>query len=370
MSKTLDIDKVLAEKFISKYGFSFDMFLLFRPYDKVKMSDVRKAFGGIITKGNFKIERQCEVDEFVKNSYSVYMRRFARVPRSMLYSHYKSVYGDVVDEAHKAFLTDRPINIEDEVMVEVKGGAVDVDSLSAPGYVSLMKVKIKDDITAIKIIYNSQLHRVFWPDMVNINLYVGTVLTSLYDTEGIYGRSTSLSIKSETLFKVAKGQLKETIAEKGVLQNDLKNYGLDINTVLDICDSEVSALNAPLEMGMIHDVLKTQCKETETLDSLPDLIRNLEGSIIPSVKETGHLPTYAEAFKYAKGFIKDRSIGKLGEIAPKDSAVENEIDTYSASIAQSILAYIRYSTLLNIVPNCEMEYLVLGLIDKNIMPVT
>jgi hypothetical protein len=370
MSKTLDIDKVLAEKFINKYGFAFDMFLLFRPYDKVKMSDIRKAFGGIVASGNFKIERQCDVEEFVKNSYSVYMRRFARVPRSMLYTHYKSVYGSMVDEAHKAFLTDRPINIEDEVMVEVKGGVVDVDSLSAPGYVSIMKVKVKEDITAIKVIYNSQLHRVFWPDMVNINLYVGTVLTSVYDTEGIYGRSTSLSIRSETLFKVAKGQLKETIAEKGVLQNDLRNYGLDINTVLDICDSEVSALNAPLEMATIHDVLTTQCKETETIDSLPDLIRNLENVIIPSVKENGSLPTYAEAFKYSKSFIKDRSKGKLGEISPKDSAVESEIDAYAASLAQSVLAYIRYSTLLNIVPNCEMEYLVLGLIDKSIKPVS
>ncbi len=356
---SVDIDKLLAEKFISKYGFAFDMFLIFRPYEKVLMSDIRRAFGGIISKGGFKIDRVCTVEEFIKNSYSVYMRRFARVPRSMLYTHYKSVYGDVVDKAHKAFLTDRPVNIEDEVMVEIKGGSIDADSLSAPGYVSIIKVKITDEITAIKIVYNSQLHRVFWSDMININLYVGTVLTSLYNTEGIYGRSTSLSIRSETLFKVAKGQLKETLAEKGVLQKDLENYGLSINNILDLCDAEISALNAPLEMTMIHDVMKSQCKETETLDSLPDLVKRIEGHVIPSAVESGQLPSFNETFKFAKGFIKDRSKGKFGEVELKGS-VESELDSYSASLAQSILAYVRYSTLLNVTPNCEMDYLLLG----------
>jgi hypothetical protein len=368
--KAVDIDKLLAEKFISKYGFSFDMFLIFRPYEKVSMSDIRRTFGGIITKGGFKIERQCDIEEFVKNSYSVYMRRFARVPRSMLYSHYRSVYGDIVDKSHKAFLTDRPVDIQDEVMVEVKGGSVDADALSAPGYVSLMKIKINKDITAIKVVYNSTLHKVFWQDMVNINLYVGTVLTSVYNTEGIYGRSTSLSIRSETLFKVAKGQLKETLAEKGVLQKDLEGYGLTINGVLDICDSEVSALNAPLEMTTIHDVIKTQCKETQTLDSLPALINRIESYVIPAAKEAGELPKFAEVFKFAKAFIKDTSKRDLGDISNKDSVKESEADNYAASLAQSILAYVRYSTLLNVVPNCEMDYLVLGFSEDRMIPTT
>lgn len=357
----IDIDKAIADKFISKYGFAFDMFLIFKNWKKIDMNILQRAFAGIIARGGLRIMREVDVEEFVEKSYSVYMRRFARLPRKMLYTHYKNVYGEIANNAHKAFLTDRPHNIDDDLLIEIKGGHVDVDSLSAPGYISIMKTRIAEDITAIKIIYNSQLHKLFWEEMVNINMMVGGVLTSHYETEGLYGRSTSLSIRSETIARVAKGQVKEMVSDRGVLQNDLASYGLDINKVLDICDSEVSALNVPTELRMIYETMEVQCKETQTIDSLPSLIKRIEGHIIPKTQEAGKLPSLAETFNFAKQFIQATSTGKFGTMKMKERGPgEGELEPACAALAQSILAYVRYATLLNVEPNCEMRYLLLG----------
>lgn len=367
--EVIDIDKAIAEKFMTKYGFAYDMFLIFENWKEIPMSTIIKAFNGIIARGGLKVERECDVEEFIEKSYSVYIRRFARMPRRTLYEHYKSVYGDTVKLSHKAFMTDKPNAIDEEVLVEIKGGHIDADSLSAPGYLSILKVRITDQITGIKVIYNSQLHKLFWEDMININMMLGGVLTSIYETEGIYGRSTSLSIRSETLVRIAKGQIKETIQERGVLQNDLKNYGLDINKILDICDSEVSALNVPTELRMIYDTIETQCKETGTSKSLVKLIKRIEDYVIPMVREKGSLPTLAETFTFARGFLLSESREKFANLVsrPDDKEkkmLENELDSLSAGLAQSILAYVRYSTLLTVEPQCEMKYLVLG-IDRS-----
>lgn len=358
----IDIDKAIADKFINKYGFAFDMFLIFKDWTKVDMEIVKRAFGGIVARGGLKIERECDVDEFVEKSFSVYMRRFARMPRSMLYDHYKNVYGDIAANSHKAFLTDKPHAVEaTDVMVEIKGGHIDADALSAPGYVSIMKTRIADGITAIKIIYNSQLHRIFWSEMVNINLMVGGVLTSYYETEGLYGRSTSLSIRSETIARVAKGQVKEMVSDRAVLQNDLQSYNLDINKILDICDAEVSALNVPTELRMIYDTMAQQCKETETTESLPALIKRIETHVIPKTTSAGKLPNLAEVFKFANDFIRNTSKGKFGTVKDKgNQEIEGELESASAALAQSILAYVRYATLINVDSKCEMKYLVLA----------
>jgi hypothetical protein len=366
----IDIDKAIAEKFINKYGFAFDMFLLFKNWKKIEMKDIQKAFAGIIARGGLKVDRECSVDEFVEKSYSVYMRRFARMPRKMLYNHYKNVYGDIVNNAHKAFLTDRPHNIDDDLLVEIKGGHIDADSLSAPGYVALMKTRIADNITAIKVIYNSQLHRIFWSEMVNINMMVGGVLTSIYETEGLYGRSTSLSVRSETIARVAKGQVKETLQERSALQNDLVNYGLDINKVLDICDAEVSALNVPTELRMIYETMETQCKETGTIDALGSLIKRIESHVIPATQESKKLPSLAETFTFAREFIMDTSATKFGSLrdgSTDKKYIDSELDSASAGLAQSILAYTRYATLMSEEPQCEMKYLVLSVDNQSII---
>lgn len=375
----VDIDKAIADKFISKYGFAYDMFLIFKEWEKIDMEIVKRAFSGIISRGGLKVERECDVDEFVEKSYSVYMRRFARMPRSMLFNHYKNVYGDIAATSHKAFLTDRPHNIDDDLMVEIKGGHIDADSLSAPGYVAIMKTRIADrirlpdgnfteGITAIKVIYNSQLHRIFWEDMVNINMMLGGILTSYYETEGLYGRSTSLSIRSETLARVAKGQIKEMVSDRAVLQTDLQNYGLDINKVLDICDSEVSALNVPIELRMIYETMEQLCKDTETSESLPMLVKRIETHVIPKVVSAGKLPNLAEVMTFAMEFIKDTSKGKFGTLKDKgETRIDGELEPAAAALGQAILAYVRYATLLNVEPKCQMKYLVLAVDNERIL---
>lgn len=360
----IDVDKKLIDKLMLKYGFSYDAFILFIRPQKVPLELIRQVFDGVADKACLRIYRECTIEEYVEKSFSGYMRRFVRMPRKLIYDHYERVYGDIYTNAHKAVIGDRPnIPVEEEkVLVEIKGGHVDFDSLSAPGYISIQKIPIKENMVLIRIICNSMLHKYWWTGFLDINFHVGVILTKLLHCEGFYGRATSMSLRSELLARAAYGKVKEMVSEKKVLENELEQNGLTINTVLDICDTKVGIKCAEFELRNIAKAFRDLFESLGIGYLYPEMVKAIETKVIPVVKEKDAFPSFRSTITFCRDFLldklkDDKSIADL--ILEGGEKVEDTLLEVAGSIAKCLLAYVRYYTYLEQTSDAEIGYYVL-----------
>ena len=340
-------DEELYKTRDNKYGFFFDMFIIEYPYDKCNMKEIKQVVNGLIHNGGLSIKRDCDVEEFIKNSYSTYQRRFARMPRSLVVQHYGGLYEETMKTAHHAIIADKPQAIinEDEVLLELQGGVIDHDVLSNPWYVSIQKVKLDDTYTAIKMSYNSYLRKA-WENLMDINLMISTILSHIYNTSSLYGRVTSLSIMGETVIHSSGGKITNTNPGKGSLQEELEMIGYGVNEILDKVDITIGALHAGRELRVAHSAIKEITTKAKCKNSLNDLITRIEKTIVPKVREKDKMPEYIDLFNFSKGFLKSES-EEIGTKDIEDDSGTSELDTIAMALAPAISSYIMYSNLID-----------------------
>lgn len=360
-NKTEDVK--IAERILGIVGYALDMCFVFKPYDKVDLNDVLLAFRSITQKAGIGISRKCDVEEYVSNAYSGYMRRFARIPRKLIVEQYGDQLGDNVQNAHKALIADKPSHIieDDRVMVELKGGHVDYDSLSDPRYIMIQKVALTPKITAVKVIVNSMLQKYIWKEFANINAMVGILLSSHYKCEILYGRVTAVSSNNETAGMITRGKLHELVTEKGVLQEELGRYNLDINGVLDTIDSSVGALHAGREIRAATGAIRGICQDVGAMDSYASLINYIEKRTIPQVRDKKKLPDLAKLTSFSKQFIEKES--KIIETLDG-----RQVNGAADALGSAISAYLTYWSLLNVDPQAEDLFAVMKMLDGGPWP--
>ena len=351
-------DKELYQAHSSKYGYFFDMFIIEYPYEKCNMKDIKQVLNGLIQTGNIEIKRECDVEEFITNSYSTYQRRFARMPKSLVVQHYGELYKNTMERAHHAIIADRPQALleTDEVLMELKGGNIDHDALANMWYVSLQKVKLNNTHTAIKMSYNSYLRNRVWPQLMDINLMISTVLSKVYNTSSSYGRVTSLSIMGEMVVHSSGGKISNVNPGKGILQEEMEMIGYTVNSVLDTVDITIGALHAGRELRIAYEAIHSIATQAKCDHSTDKLIHRIEHEIMPQIRSVDKLPEYVDLFNFSKGFIQSEStqIGK-NDIEPAKGS--SELYTMAMSLAPAISSYIMYSNLLDKDVAAEMMFL-------------
>ena len=355
------------QKILGKYGYQFDMALLLKPYEKVDMNIVEKVFRGIIQRGNLRVRKHMDVEEFTKSARIVYQKRFGRAKKKIIIDHFGELYANTLKNAHRAFLVDRPDINEDHVEVEVDASLSEAESLSNPFCLMIQKVKVSDKITAIKVVYNSMIHRAIWPDMMDINLAMAGILSQVLRCECVYGRTTSLSIRAELCAHISNGQSKEIIAEKSALEDTLKEYNLSVNQVLDTVDIEIATLHAFRELLMIQETLGQICEATGTKHAQRELVRFIEEKVLPAARDERTMPSLRMLAKLARDFIKDKST-KLNDIIGfteegVSSAKRDELNSVSVALSQCLSGYIMYVSLINRQAFAEVLFLQLEYVD-------
>lgn len=358
------------EKILGKFGYQFDMALIMKPYEKVDMVTVERVFRGIIQRGNLKVRRVLDVEEFVKAARPVFQKRFGRAKKKIIIDHFGDLYAQTLKNAHRAFLVDRPNVNEDHVDVELTAELSEADALSNPFCVMIQKVKVTDKITAVKVVYNSMLHRFFWADMIDINLAMSGILSQVFKCECVYGRTTSLSIRAETCAHFSNGHSKEIISEKSALEETLRDgYDLSVNRVLDTVDIEIATLHAFRELKLIQDSIGAICEATGTKHAQGDLMRFLEEKVLPAAREEQTMPSLRMLARLSKDFIRDKST-KAQDIAEfvdgKSSRGESalgDLNSIAVSLAKALSGFIMYMNLLNRNAYAEITFLQLEHVD-------
>jgi len=353
----LEPEQVISKYLLTKYGYALDMFLLFKPFDNIDMQTVINAFNGIILKGGLTIYKETTFDDYIQNSYSGYIRRFIRTPRSTIYNHYKEELGDKYKLAHRALIADRPIFVDNESdFIEVEGGTIDNDSLSAPGYLTINKVKIENNLTAIKINYNSELHRKVWSDMLNINMILGAYLTKVYNTDGIYGRTTSLLSSMEHYSRFTSGKLKKSDTGKGVLKDALLLENISINKLMDAYDMQMGTHYADHEIYVINKAIDHLLGTMGVLNTKVDLISDIEKVVAKKSIQNGHLPSLTAVKKYVSGYIED--VLQLSNLTLEELKNIPDIEDYVVQLTRLVLGYVRYYTYLFLQSDVDVKYFI------------
>lgn len=371
MSETTANSESKYQKILGKFGYQFDMALLMKSYEKVDMNTIERVFRGIIQRGNLQVIRNMDVEQFTTAARTVYQKRFGRAKKKVIIDHFGDLYANTLRNAHRAFLVDRPDINEDHVEVELSADLSEAETLTSPFCLMIQKVRVTDKITAVKVVYNSMLHRYIWPDMIDINLFMAGVLSQVFRCECLYGRTTSLSIRAEMCAHISNGHSKEIISEKSALEDTLKEYNLSVNTVLDTVDIEIATLHAFRELKLVQDSIGMICKATGTEDGKIELIRFLEDKIIPAAREENSMPSLRMLARLARDFIKDKS-NKLKDIenfvdggGKKDlkGSQSEELNSISVSLAQCLSGYIMYRNLVNREPMAEVSFLQMQYVD-------
>jgi len=365
MRKQMSVDEQLINKMLDKYGYSFDMAIVMKDYSKLDTNKLEAILRGTLKRGNLAIARECDVEEFISKSYSVYMRRMGRMKRKLLIEHYGDMYEDTLKTAHKALIADRPNIVEDDrVLVELKGGRVDHDALCDPRYISLQKVKIIDGITSVKVSCNSKLHKFIWSHMININLLICGSISKVYDCEAIFGRATSLSVRDETIARFSRGKEKQVVSGKGLLDDELYAMGLTVNGVLDAVDINLGALYCTREIEVTIDAIQTMCANIGAKDSWRSLIKYLDTNTIPQIRNHTTLPRFTTLYNFSKKFITAEKQEKIDK---------DQIESMAATLAAVISKYLMYISFLKTEPQAEMKFYVLNRLrsskDKSTMGV-
>lgn len=369
-SGLIDVERIMASKLSDKYGYVYDMSLLFVPFRKVRMGQLREAFNSIVRYGNFTIDREITVEEYLEKAYSVYMRRFTRMPSSLVVSHYSDTVGEEVLNSHLSLFADSPDIVGDGRgvvrLVELGGGHVDVDSLSAPGFFSIEKVEIDKNLTAIRVIYNSVIHRAFWADMVDINLFMGVVMSKVLACDALYGRSTCISVQDEVAAIITRGEVKDVISERAALREMMRSYNLDVNKILDKFDYEISTATSVTEFSNVQRVLNQALEMYKCDKHKIKLVRKLENEVLPYCRKIGRLPKLSEVYKLAKGFIDSSTEftdEELGERTTKEGEVISPKNEMYRALTHIILSYITYLARLNVDARADVMYGVMKFID-------
>ena len=353
-NQSVNVDEQLANKLLSKYGYSFDMAIVMTNHSKVTKQLVETALRSVLSKGNIIIRKECDVEEFIVKSYSVYLRRMGRVKRELLVESYGDLYADTLETSHKALISDKPniLDNDKEIVFELKGGSVDHDSLSDPRYLSIHIVPISDSLTSVKVSYNSRLNKRVWNKMIDINLMMASAISFLLEVDVIFGRATSLSIRNEIVARFSRGKERGVVSGKGVLNDELASSGLSINSVLDMVDIKIGILFCTRELTTTQDALTELCKSIGSPKSYNKLISYLSTEIIPAVTDQSKLPLFSTLYSFSREFIR----------AEKDDSVKmdkQEIDSSAGTLAAVISKYLMYVTFLRIDPTAEMFFYVI-----------
>lgn len=346
------LDGQLVNKFIEKYGYSLDMAIIYRDYDKVKMSELKAALSACLSHGLITITKQVDVEEYIANSYSSFMRRFVRVPRSLVDSTYGKMY-EKTSAAHKALLADKPhAHQADNIGIQISAGHVDHDSLSNPWYIALYKIKLAPGITGVKVVGNSWVHKMIWRDFININILMSATLSKLYNNETLFARVISLSARSETIARYSQGKEKAMLTGKGALQDELRAVNLDVNKVMDISDLNISCLHIERELKLAKDSLKNFMDKVgiDKSKSLIPLIKYLEQTILPQVMEKDALPSFTTLYKFSQKFINDERDKSLPAL------VKDERESIAGTMAAILSSYLMKMRLISKEPDAEVAY--------------
>jgi len=353
-NKSVNVDEQLANKLLTKYGYSFDMAIVMANYKKVTKQIIETALRSVLSKGNVVLKKECDVEEFIKKSYSVYLRRMGRVRRDLLVESYGELYADTLETSHKALISDKPniIDNDKEIVFELKGGSIDHDSLSDPRYVSIHIVPISNDLTSIRVSYNSRLNKNIWSKMIDINLMLASAISFLLDCDAIFGRATSLSIRNEIVARFSRGKERGVISGKGVLNDELSSSGLSINSVLDSVDVKIGILFCTRELATTQDAIMEICKNIGSPKSYNSLIAYLTNDIIPSVTDQTKLPLFSTLYGFSREFIN-------AEKNDNGRFDKQEIDSMAGTLAAVVSKYLMYVTFLKIDPSAKMYFYVL-----------
>lgn len=358
MFKKKDVDAQLIDKLAKKYGYSLDIAVIFKPFDQISMHDVVNLFASIVRHGQIGVSRECDVEEFVANSYSSYLRRYGRIERKLIIEMYGDMYADTLMSAHKAIIADTPNKVvsDKEVLVELQGGHVDHDQYSDPHYVMIQKVELGPKHTVIKIAGNSQVHKYVWADFINMSMFMAAAGSKFWNCEAIFCRATSISARSEQLAIFYQGKMRgEVVSAKGVVAEELGAFGYKINEVMDKIDISVATLHAGREVRVAADALENLCIKAGCRESFRNLVRYLETVTIPKAREEKTLPKLSTINGFCADFIDKESILDL-----KEFPVDHRADV-AAKMAAVISSYLTNVSLLTVNPTAENSFLVMEL---------
>lgn len=358
MFKKRDVDSQLIDKLARKYGYSLDIAIVFKPFEQIEMSELINLFASVVRHGEISVARECDVEEFVTNSYSSYLRRYGRIERKLIIEMYGDMYADTLTTAHKAIIADTPSKMvsDKEVLIELQGGHNDYDQYSDPHYVMIQKVKLGPKHTAIKVAGNSQVHKYVWADFINNNMFMAAVASKYWNCEAIFCRATSISARSEQLAIFYQGKMRgEVVAAKGVVAEELGAFGYKINEIMDTIDISIATLHAGREIRVAADALENLCAKAGCRESFRGMVRYLETVTMPKAREEKTLPKLATIQEFCMEFIAKESTLDL-----KEFPVDHRVDI-STKMAAVISSYLTTSSLLTVNPTAENAFLVMNL---------
>jgi hypothetical protein len=252
----------------SQYNLNYfvDLFFLETPIYKLSGELFYRAVNTGLRQVGLKIDDVVSQQEFANNTQSVPVNRYIRIPKRFLSKY---------DER-----TDRP-NTLDIIKFDPKAKKKEVEACKIEENITLpneyfhnsrymsgiaLPIKIKDqEYTIIKVNYNYKLARIK-PTIQDITVFTGLVLSRSLHCGGVFARAASFARSEELMLYAFNGDIKTKEVGNDTVMGHVspakitETYGIDILSVIDYIEEQITIHYAPIDISKIDSKRKEYFK--------------------------------------------------------------------------------------------------------------